>query len=262
MGKVSIVLPTYNRAYFLKQSIDSCLNQTYQDIELIVINDASTDNTGEVIKSYNDSRIKYLSLDQNIGQIRALNKGFAVSTGKYLTWTSDDNYYAADAIEKMVDFLSQHPKISLVYTNFFCIDKTGKVFENYEVGAPERLLDYNTIGPCFLYRREVYRVIGDYNVITGLAADYDYWVRVYKQFKMQKIDNFLYYLMVHKDSLTYRHGFVTAKYYAKQLRNKHFRLYKQFVSTSLFKIVNSISPILTRQMVSMLKYVKKRTCQK
>src|SRR3990170_3452478 len=103
--KVSIVLPTYNGEKYIRQSIDSCLNQTHENIELIIVDDCSIDNTPEIIKSYKDSRVKSLRHDQNKFLPHALNTGFSNATGEYLTWTSDDNYYAKEAIEKMVSFL-------------------------------------------------------------------------------------------------------------------------------------------------------------
>src|SRR3989304_1114440 len=103
--KVSIVLPTYNGARYIRQSIDSCVHQTYRNIELIIVDDASTDNTPEIIASYKDERIKYFRHEKNMGLPHALNAGFAEANGDCLTWTSDDNYYAKEAIEKMLSFL-------------------------------------------------------------------------------------------------------------------------------------------------------------
>src|SRR5258708_28767526 len=100
-AKVSIVLPSYNGASYLKQSIDSCLAQTHKNIELIIVNDGSYDDTEKIVKSYNDLRITYLKSTLTRGISASLNKGFSKATGEYLTWTSDDNYYVPTAIEKM-----------------------------------------------------------------------------------------------------------------------------------------------------------------
>jgi len=100
--RVTIVLPTFNGSRYIRQSIESCLNQTYRNIELIIIDDGSTDNTIEIINSYRDDRLRLIQFEENLGHIAALNYGFSVSTGDFLTWTSDDDYYALDAISQMV----------------------------------------------------------------------------------------------------------------------------------------------------------------
>src|SRR4051794_21032964 len=101
MPLVSIVLPTYNRAHLLKRSIETCLNQTLIDIELIVVNDCSTDNTKEIVEAYKakDARICLITNEKNLRLPASLNKGFENAKGKYFTWTSDDNLYAPNALE-------------------------------------------------------------------------------------------------------------------------------------------------------------------
>src|SRR5436190_21740360 len=91
--KVSIVLPTYNRAKYLKLSIDSCLIQTFKDFELIIVDDCSKDETPQTIKSYTDPRIRYHRNESNQRLPRSLNIGFSLAKGEYLTWTSDDNFF-------------------------------------------------------------------------------------------------------------------------------------------------------------------------
>src|SRR5262245_43666619 len=107
---VSIVLPTYNGSRFIQKSIESCLHQTYRRIELIIVNDCSTDETPAIIEEYakGDSRVRIIHNATNQKLPLSLNIGFAAAKGEYFTWTSDDNYYAPNAIEKMVDVLQQH----------------------------------------------------------------------------------------------------------------------------------------------------------
>src|SRR5512137_2512935 len=102
---VSIVLPTYKRAHVLPHAISSVLNQTYTNLELVIVDDNSPDDTLEVVKLFNDSRIHYVKNEPNLKLPRALNRGFSLARGEYLTWTSDDNLYAPTAIERMVDAL-------------------------------------------------------------------------------------------------------------------------------------------------------------
>ena len=99
---VSIVIPTYNRAHVLAYAVRSVLDQTYTNLELIIVDDNSPDNTRAVVDSFKDERIRYVKNEPNLKLPRTLNKGFSLAKGSFLTWTSDDNLYANNAIEKMV----------------------------------------------------------------------------------------------------------------------------------------------------------------
>jgi glycosyltransferase involved in cell wall biosynthesis len=220
--KVSIVLPTYDGSRYLQQSVDSCLRQTYKDIELIIVDDGSMDETPDIIRSYTDERIRYIKHNTNRGLPHALNTGFAMATGEYLTWTSDDNYYAEDAIESMASLLQQDKKIDFVYANFYMINGDGAVLQPISVGASRNLKEGNCIGPCFLYRRKVYEILGGYNPDAFLAEDYEYWIRVFKRFRMQKLDRFIYWHRLHPKSLTGQYA-ADAKASADRIRDHYFR---------------------------------------
>lgn len=199
---VSIVLPSYNGARFLRQSIDSCLQQSFPDWELIIVDDGSTDETDQVIRSYRESRILSIRHSINRRLPAALNTGFRMCRGEFLTWTSCDNRYSPDALEVLVDFLRRNRDTDLVYADCNLIDERGRKVGHYQTGPTERLIDHNVIGACFLYRREVYRVIGNYEVASFLAEDYDYWLRTSQQFRLTHLPRTLYDYRLHPDSLT------------------------------------------------------------
>lgn len=214
--KVSVVLPTYNGSKYIRRSIESCLNQTHANLELLIVDDASNDGTGSIVNEYCDSRIRYFRHEQNRRVAEALNTGFQNATGDYFTWTSDDNYYADNAIEEMVRFLQTYPQIDFVYAENNIVDEgnttwTGGTVRRNE--PAESLSIANFVGACFLYTRKVYETIGRYNPKTFLAEDYDYWVRVSNQFRMQRLFRRLYYYRFHKDSLT-------SKFTAEEVRDK------------------------------------------
>lgn len=100
MCKVSIILPVYNGERYLEQSIRSVLNQTYTDLELVIVNDCSTDYTETIIMKFvnEDKRVKYIRNDENMKLPGSLNVGFSHATGEYYTWTSDDNMYQEQAV--------------------------------------------------------------------------------------------------------------------------------------------------------------------
>jgi glycosyltransferase involved in cell wall biosynthesis len=201
-SKVSIVLPTYNGATHIRQSIDSCLGQTYNNAQLIVVDDGSTDETPDIVGSYDDPRISYVKHGRNMGLPVALNAGFANADGDYLTWTSDDNLYTSDAIEKLLSFLKSR-SCEFVYSDFYKF-YDGNPFDLKILRLPDTpdLRRANYIGPSFLYSKSVRETIGDYDPDTFLAEDYDYWIRVSRKFSMRHFSLPLFYHREHKQSLS------------------------------------------------------------
>ncbi len=204
--RVSIVLPVYNGARFLRESIDSCLQQTYRNIELVVVDDASKDNSVEIVESYRDDRIILVRHRANRKLPAALNTGFSRTSGAYLTWTSHDNYYAPTAIAEMVEFLEANPHVHFVFADDYLIDEADQFLGVVERGPVERLPAVSCLGGGFLYRRVVYEKVGGYNERTFLAEDYDYWLRVSAYFTLAHLKRPLYYYRQHPDSLTSRYG--------------------------------------------------------
>lgn len=202
---VSIVLPTYNGEKHLREAIDSCLRQTYRNIELVVVDDCSTDSAPEIVKSYTDPRVRYIRHEVNRRLPEALNTGFRATKGDYLTWTSDDNYYAPDAIEKMLGFCRKHG-CSFVYADMIDIfddSDRSELRKHPETFQPRERCG---IGACFLFTREVYETVGDHDPETELVEDFDYWMRVSKHFELRHMPDAPYYYRNHSRSLTARFG--------------------------------------------------------
>lgn len=203
---VSIVLPCYNGAGFLAQSIDSVIAQTFTDWELIIVNDCSTDNSLEIMQDYasRDSRIRIFNNENNLKLPGALNRGFREAHGKYLTWTSHDNRMASSMLKEFVAYLDANPDKGLVTACYAAFSlKTGE--QLYEVHHPDpqvHLPLYNCVCYAFMYRREVLETVGDYDTSLFLVEDYDYWVRIWLKYPIGKIYKVLYYTGVGDDTLT------------------------------------------------------------
>ncbi|UCC94465.1 MAG: glycosyltransferase [Candidatus Omnitrophota bacterium] len=230
-SKVSIVLPTYNGFQYIHQSIDSCLNQTHKNIELIIVDDASTDSTPQIIKSYSDGRIHYIRNEANLGLANSLNKGFSYAQGEYFTWTSDDNYYSEQAIQVMAEELKKHRGIDFVYANYYIVNDEGNVSGRERVTSVKKLYLWNCIGACFLYRRSVYETIGEYNPQVSLFEDYEYWLRVRQRFSMKRLNKWLYYYRLHKGSLTgYKQSFIPHD--KERYREARIEMRENYISSS------------------------------
>ncbi len=204
---VSIVLPTHNGSRYLRESIDSCLRQTHRNLELVIVNDGSTDETEEIALSYRDPRLVYAKHHPNAGLPRSLNVGFALAKGEYLTWTSDDNYYADEAIEVMLWELQQRePRVQFVYCDYDLIDAEGHTTRTRHVGTPASVRRKNGVGPCFLYTRHAARTVGAYNPQLALAEDYEYWLRIFFRFGISPVHHVLYGYRIHQESLSSTQG--------------------------------------------------------
>lgn len=202
---VSIILPTYNGEKYIRESIQSIIDQTYQDWELIVIDDCSTDNTNRIVAEFEskDERIKLYKNKKNLRLPASLNRGFELSKGDFLTWTSDDNLYNPNAIEKLVEALSSDEKYGLVFSRMEFIDADGGTNNlSMDVKDENEIYYHNIVGASFMYTRKVYECIGDYNVQKFLMEDYDYWLRVANSFSIKYLNEILYKYRLHQGSLT------------------------------------------------------------
>lgn len=203
---VSIVLPCYNGAEFIAQSIDSVIEQSYTDWELILVNDCSIDNSLLIMQEYAaiDSRIHIINNEHNLKLPGALNRGFHEAKGKYLTWTSHDNRMALTMLEEFVQYLDANPDKGLVTACYAAFSlKTGE--QLYEVHHPDPQLHlplFNCVCYAFMYRRDVLDTVGDYDTTLFLVEDYDYWVRIWRKYPVGKIYKVLYYTGVGDETLT------------------------------------------------------------
>lgn len=203
--QISIVLPTYNGSQYIEKAINSILNQTFQEWELIIVDDCSIDHTYEIIKKYVslDSRICCTRNEDNLKLPKSLNVGFELSRGKYLTWTSDDNYYHSNALEKMYEYLEHYIDIPMVCADMNIIDEDDKVIRTTSDYDDMRMLYNNCVGACFLYRKTVYDKLGGYDADMFLVEDYAYWIRILCTYgHIGTIDKVLYSYRIHKQSLT------------------------------------------------------------
>ena len=203
-GKVSIVLPVYNGEKYLSESVRSVLAQTWRNWELIIVNDCSTDHTLDICRDFQekDPRIRVVSNERNLKLPKTLNAGFALATGEYLTWTSDDNAYRPDALAEMVKALEEHPEAVMVYCDFSIIDSEGTETKRVYLEEPEYLVTNNICGACFLYTAKAAGEAGEYDPDLFLAEDYDYWIRLRALGKLIHLDRDLYRYRMHGASLT------------------------------------------------------------
>jgi glycosyltransferase involved in cell wall biosynthesis len=135
LRRLSIGLPVYNGEKFIRESIDSLLGQTFQDFELIISDNASTDKTEEICRAYaaQDERIRYYRNQKNIGCACNFNRVFELATGEYFKWASHDDLHAPDFLQNCIDILDQDPSLVLCHSHVYFIDEQGKFIQNYDI---------------------------------------------------------------------------------------------------------------------------------
>lgn len=208
MPRVSVVLPCYNGARFLRASLDSVLAQTFPDWELIIVDDCSTDGSGEIADEYatRDARIRVVHNSVNRKLPGALNDGFAIARGAYFTWTSDDNVAKPNWLSTLVQYLDNHPGTDMVSACMDFINEDGntigKLHRSPDVEYQSRLAYECNIGAAFMYRRETATRVGKYDENMFCAEDYDYWVRIGLGGKIDYIRDNIYMYRRNSGSLT------------------------------------------------------------
>ena len=202
--KGSIILPVYNGEKYVSGAIESILAQTFTDFELIAVNDCSTDGTLQILREFarKDSRVKVVENVVNLKLPRTLNAGFAAASGTYWTWTSDDNLYRPNAIQRLVETLEENPDCDMVYSDYTFIDENGVKTGDAILDGPEHMVGGNHIGASFLYTRRIAEEIGGYDPDMFLTEDYDYWIRIYSKGKVIHLAEDLYQYRRHGGSLT------------------------------------------------------------
>lgn len=196
---VSVIMPTYNRTEEIRQSIQSVLDQTYEDFELIVVNDGGTDEVENITNSFNSSKIRYYKLNENRGLSGALNEGVIRARGRYIAYLDDDDVYYPDHIEKLVDCIEKNPSFDCVYANaWWCYgEKVGDSFvEHYRnvIQRPEAfhrgaLGESNYISTLnILHRKSCFMKAGFFNEDLGKLMDWDLWLRFSACFNFHQIE--------------------------------------------------------------------------
>lgn len=200
---VSVIMPAYNGADFIKKAIDSVISQSFPDFELIIINDSSTDETEKIVKGYRDKRIIYLKNKTNQGVPGARNKGIKACRGKYIAYCDQDDIYYRDHLKKFLSIFDTHPETGLVYANYLkCQAGSNPIILPEKEIPRERKLKY-FIGPPVnvMHKIECIRRVGGFDessVITRYSCeDRDLWLRISEHFNFYHIDQILSEVTIH-----------------------------------------------------------------
>jgi glycosyltransferase involved in cell wall biosynthesis len=205
---ISVLLPVYNGEKFLSESIESILNQTLKNFELVIIDDASSDKTWEIIKRYRklDRRIVALRNERNLRISASLNKGLDVAKGKYILRMDADDWSYPRRLEKQYRFMEKHTEIGVSGGSIEVCDEKLKVINkrNYPISdkaVRKVIFRYSPFAhPATIWRKEIMKSAGGYNPNIPLSQDYDLYFRVGKISKFGNLNDVLIKLRTHDDS--------------------------------------------------------------
>lgn len=193
--EVSVILPTYNRAAFLAAAVESVLSQSFRSLELIVVDDGSTDDTPHVIKQFRDARLIYLR-QENRGRSYARNRAIGQARGRFIAFLDSDDEYLPGKLKLQVEFMREHPVVGMLYTSAVCIDKDGNLIPNaYSASVSGSI--YRDVAffvpvtvtlPTVIVRREVLDVTGVFDLKMNRFEDTDLWRRIAKRYIVGAMD--------------------------------------------------------------------------
>lgn len=221
--KVSVIIPTYNSAEVLERAIDSVLNQSYKNLEVIVVDDGSTDNTKDLVQKYSKHSNFIYKFQQNKGQGAARNKGVSLASGEYLAFLDSDDWWEPEKISLQVEKINSNTNIALVFTNSnyysnYNIEKIA--YPNKWIKLPTTQNYYNIlikqniiIQSSVLIKSEVFSIIGGFNTdsIYRNTEDYELWLRIARKLEFTGMEQVLTnYTYTKKQDLEYREKIYSA----------------------------------------------------
>ena len=209
---VSVVVPSYNHEAYIEECILSIVNQTYKNIELIVIDDGSTDRSREILERLQDQYHFVLLFQENQGVSKTLNKAIKMSHGKYITGSASDDYLMPDKIERQVNYMESDPDCSLVFGKVHMVDNNSQIIEGLTIVDPvedpvrsvqfEQLIEKNCIpAASIMYQKEIWEQCGGYDE-NSVIEDWGLWLEFAYAGKIVYLDEYFAYYRWHGDNLT------------------------------------------------------------
>ena len=252
-GLVSIIMPSYNTASYIDESIQSVFNQSYKDWELLIVDDCSTDNTDEVVKLYlDDPRIKYLKNEKNSGAAVSRNKALREAKGKWIAFLDSDDLWMSDKLEKQIKFMEEND-YHFSYTKYSEIDPEGKR-NGVTVTGPKKITKTGMFNYCWpgcltvMYDAEKIGLIQIADIKKN--NDYAMWLKVCRRADCYLLD---------EELALYRRGRAgsVSSHSIKTMIGWHYKLYREAEKENLIATVFNTGRNMVFGFYKKKRYVKK-----
>ena len=203
--KVSVYIPTYNYGAYLQKSVESVLKQNYDDWELIVIDDGSTDETRAILAKFQGNPRIRIYHQKNQGLTRANNKAIKLARGNYIMRLDADDYLDENALLVMANVLDWKPEVALVYPDYYVVSEDGELLRlerRSKVYEEDELLDLPSHAACAMLRKSCLTELGGYNEGISCQDGYDLWIRLIQKFQVYNVNLPLFYYRRHAASMS------------------------------------------------------------
>ncbi|TKX72879.1 glycosyltransferase [Halorubrum sp. GN11_10-6_MGM] len=202
---VSVLIGVYNEEQYIEASLQSLLDQTFEDFEIIVVDDCSTDSSVEIVRDFNDSRIQLLENEKNIGLTKSLNRALEVAAGKYIARQDADDLSHPSRLEREVEYIKSNEDVALVGTGAYLIDGDGTIQQERmvlgNVSFDDLVTKNHIIHGSVLARKDVFEAVDRYDEVFKYSQDLDMWLRIAEEYKIRNIPEPLYYFRIHDESV-------------------------------------------------------------
>lgn len=205
--KVSVIVTAHNYAEYIREALDSVLHQTFDDFELVVVDDGSTDETPEILRGYSyeyPDKVRVVTLE-GLGLAGACNRGIEAAEGGYIIRLDADDYFDENILTIEASYLDSNPDTSLVYPDYYTVDKDGEIIDHVrlpKVGEEIKLLDRSPLAAGAMYRKSAWEEIGGYNESLSYQEDYDFWIKFISEFDVHNVNLPLMYYRQHGSSMS------------------------------------------------------------
>lgn len=205
MTKVSIVITAHNYAKWLPQALDSALGQNYGDVEVVVVDDGSKDDTPEVLKHYAGRSNLTIVTTEGIGLAAASNRGIKATSGEYVVRLDADDYFDENLVLVLANYLDRNPNVGMVFCDHYTIDAHGELIDQRrraKLNSEVELLDRPALAAGAMYRRRCWESIGGYNESLRYQEDYDFWIKFIEKYQVRNVSLPLMYYRMHGASMS------------------------------------------------------------
>jgi len=208
---ISVLMASYQRAHLIGEAIDSVLSQSFADFEYVIVDDGSTDGAPDVVRGYDDPRIRLFVNPENRGRSHARTRAIKQARGDYVLWMADDDLLVPGVLEMYAAQIAEHPEIDVFYGNLMLFegDRDLNPYEpNDWTGRSDRLLGASLVGSCIpdggsVTRRSLYEQVGCFDPEFVRAQDYEFWTRAVAVAQFKKVDQIVYRYRKHDGNVSF-----------------------------------------------------------
>ena len=205
---LTIVMPAYSAAKYIRGTIQSICDQSFTQWKLIVINDASKDETAAIVQSFSDPRITLITNEQNLRVAKTMNKGIAMVDTPYFARIDSDDLCQPEHFQKHIDFFEQNPDIAICGSNVITIDENNNFNRNWYYETTPEMIKASAVFGCpfiqssVMFRTEVIKALGGYREEMELIEDYELWLRAIQQYKCANLPELLIKYRIHTGNMS------------------------------------------------------------